>query len=89
MINTLVASITERKEKTGTGDSYLSSYDGELASEITDCTNKIDSLEAEISDLGRQYYRALAAEREAAERAARAAAEAAKRAAEAAMSSGE
>lgn len=59
-----------KKEKIGTSDGYLSSFDSNLANEISDCNTKISALEGDISSLNRQYNAAVEAEREAAKKAA-------------------
>ena len=59
-----------KKEKIGTSDTKLSNYNSELASEISDCQRKIDSLDGEISRLQTKYNNEVYAEREAARKAA-------------------
>lgn len=49
----------------------ISSFDLNLASEISDCNTKISALEGEISSLNRSYNVAVEAEREAAKKAAK------------------
>ena len=58
-------------KRQGTSDGHLSSFDLNLASEISDCNTKISALEGEISSLNRSYNVAVEAEREAAKKAAK------------------
>lgn len=69
-VTTLKNNVLGKKEKIGTSDGYLSSFDSNLASEISDCNTKISALEGDISSLNRQYNAAVEAEREAAKKAA-------------------
>lgn len=67
-IDSLVGEMNGKKEKSGTNDSHLSSYEGYLSSEITDCETKIGNLETEISSLASRYEQALNEEKEAAKK---------------------
>ena len=68
-VATLVGEMDGKKESAGTSDSHLSSYEGDLDSEISDCETKISNLETEISSLESQYQTALKDEKEAAKKA--------------------
>lgn len=70
VIETLQNATSEKKEKVGTGDSFLANCSSELSSEISDCKTKIESLDDEISRLQKQYESEIHAEREAARKAA-------------------
>lgn len=70
-VTTLKNNVLWKKEKIGTSDGHLSSFDSNLASEISDCNTKISALEGEISSLNRSYNVAVEAEREAAKKAAK------------------
>ena len=78
VISNLQRAMAERKEKSGTNDTKLLNYDTDLASEVSDCQRKINSLDEEITRLQRQYNNEVRAEREAARRAAEALANKAK-----------
>ena len=68
-VGELVDTFPGKKEKDSSSDSTLSSYSGNLDSEITACDTKITNLESEISRLESQYQTALDEEREAAKKA--------------------
>lgn len=67
-VSTLTSEMANKKEKSGTGDGYLSTYSNDLDSEIADCDTKIGELETEISSLSQQYETALHDEQEAAKK---------------------
>ena len=61
-LNLLISSLSEKKERAGTMDVYLNSYESKLDYELGDCSRKISDLESEISRLESEYQQALADE---------------------------
>lgn len=68
-VGTLTGRFDGKKESDSSSDSALSSFDGNLASEISDCDSKVTELDAQISSLQSRYETALQDEADAAKKA--------------------
>lgn len=68
-VSNLTGQFDGKKESDSLSDSSLSSFDGNLASEISDCDSKITELDAQIRSLQSRYETALKDEAEAAKKA--------------------